>query len=188
MAVTASAPAEPGIITGSTSVTSGQTNLLYSIKSIVGLTYNWTVPAGATIVSGQGTGKLTVNWGSTSGNVSVSAHNACGSSPVRSLAVTVVAGFTFNPKDLSSWSNYVGMYPNPVTSTLTVAFTATTENKYEAQIVNSLGQVLTSKAGYTVIGINTVTFDMTKYASAMYYVRLLDKEHGTRILKMVKAK
>jgi len=50
----------------------------YRIDPITGGAYTWTVPAGATIVSGQGTNTITVNWGSTAGNVAVSvAVNGC---------------------------------------------------------------------------------------------------------------
>lgn len=44
--------------------------------------YTWTVPAGATITSGQGTGTIQVNWGnSAGGNVCVTPTNNCGGGP-----------------------------------------------------------------------------------------------------------
>ncbi|MBS1563546.1 MAG: glycoside hydrolase family 16 protein, partial [Bacteroidetes bacterium] len=48
-----------------------QTYQDYRIDTITGATYNWTVPSGASIVSGQGTNLITVNWGTAGGNVSV---------------------------------------------------------------------------------------------------------------------
>ncbi|MBO9566718.1 MAG: family 16 glycosylhydrolase [Niastella sp.] len=44
----------------------------YYIDTIPGASYNWSVPAGATIVSGQGTNAISVNWGTTPGDVTVS--------------------------------------------------------------------------------------------------------------------
>jgi beta-glucanase (GH16 family) len=44
----------------------------YRIDTITGAAYNWTVPADASIVSGQGTNMITVNWGTTPGEVTVS--------------------------------------------------------------------------------------------------------------------
>ncbi|CAN0478562.1 unnamed protein product, partial [Phaeothamnion confervicola] len=38
-------------------------------------TYTWSVPAGATIVSGQGTATILVQFGTASGNVSVTIGN-----------------------------------------------------------------------------------------------------------------
>lgn len=45
-------------------------------------TYSWTVPADATITSGQGTNSIGVNWGATAGDVTVYAMNGCGETPV----------------------------------------------------------------------------------------------------------
>jgi beta-glucanase (GH16 family) len=50
----------------------------YRIDPVAGGSYTWTVPSGATIVSGQGTSTITVNWGTAGGSVGVSvAVNGC---------------------------------------------------------------------------------------------------------------
>ena len=58
-------------IQGPNYASANQNNLTFSIQNITNATFNWSVPEGATIVSGQGTHQITVNWGSTQGNVSV---------------------------------------------------------------------------------------------------------------------
>lgn len=59
-------------------------------------TYTWTVPAGATIVSGQGTNTILVSFGNSNGNVSVDLANACqtlsSSLPVSVTSCTMFAG------------------------------------------------------------------------------------------------
>ncbi|MEJ0031574.1 MAG: hypothetical protein WDO15_14890 [Bacteroidota bacterium] len=53
----------------------------YSINvtgSTASTTYTWSVPAGASILSGQGTTSVFISFGNTSGNVSVSIANECG--------------------------------------------------------------------------------------------------------------
>jgi hypothetical protein len=83
-------PPQPAPISGSSSVCDGATGLIYSIAPLSGsFTYNWTVPSEAFIIAGQGSTSITVNMGSSSGNVSVVAGNACGSGPGRTMAVTV---------------------------------------------------------------------------------------------------
>ena len=53
VSVSAGPPATPGFITGLTSVCSGQAGVTYSIVAVATATsYNWTVPAGATITAG----------------------------------------------------------------------------------------------------------------------------------------
>ncbi len=80
----------PGAITGSSAVCSGGTDISYSISEMPDATsYSWTVPAEASIVSGSGTNSILVDFGTSSGNVSVIASNSCGSSDSRVLAVTV---------------------------------------------------------------------------------------------------
>jgi large repetitive protein len=86
------APTQPGTITGSATVCVSQQNVTYFIGAVSGASgYNWTVPAGWTIVSGQGTAGITVNAGTAGGNITVTADNVCGSSAARSLAVSVTA-------------------------------------------------------------------------------------------------
>ncbi|MFN5031799.1 MAG: beta strand repeat-containing protein, partial [Flavobacteriia bacterium] len=84
------APATPGLITGATSLCENATNNTYSIGAVSGATsYNWTVPSGASIASGQGTTSVVVDFGTTSGNVSVTATNSCGTSAAAIAAVTL---------------------------------------------------------------------------------------------------
>ncbi|MDB5273511.1 MAG: glycoside hydrolase family 16 [Chitinophagaceae bacterium] len=57
-------------------------NEKYYVPPVSGATdYQWSVPTGATIASGQGTASILVNWGGTSsaGNVSLSVIQSCGS-------------------------------------------------------------------------------------------------------------
>lgn len=83
-------PSAPGAINGATTICSGSTGNLYSISAVAGATsYSWTVPAGTTLTSGQGTTSATVSSGSTSGNVEVTASNACGASASSMIALTV---------------------------------------------------------------------------------------------------
>lgn len=91
-AVTVNGLATPGTITGPTSVAQGSTGISYTIAAVPGATsYNWIVPIGATVVSGQGTTSALVDFGCTvgSGNILVTAVNACGSSGGSSLNITI---------------------------------------------------------------------------------------------------
>jgi hypothetical protein len=71
--------------------------MVYSIASVSGATsYNWTIPSGATIISGQGSTSITVNFSGTLGNnsscgsaaVCVRASNTCGNSTYRCLSLS----------------------------------------------------------------------------------------------------
>ncbi len=79
-----------GTISGQTAVCGAQTGVPYSIAPVAGATsYTWTVPAGATIASGQGTTNITVNYtGGNSGNISVYASNGSCQTAPNTLPIT----------------------------------------------------------------------------------------------------
>ena len=80
-------PAAPGAISGPVSPCSGTTQT-YSISAVSGATsYQWTVPGGWVILSGQGTTSILVLVGIAGGNVCVRACNGCGCSAFTCKAV-----------------------------------------------------------------------------------------------------
>lgn len=82
-------------IFGLNSLCAGSQNVTYSVSNVSNATaFNWTVPSGSTIVSGQGTNSLVVNFGTNSGNISCQAVNACGNSNMVSLAINVTPATT----------------------------------------------------------------------------------------------
>jgi len=94
-------PATPGTITGTAAicVSVGTTNeLTYSVAAVTGASsYQWTVPTGATIVSGQGTDTVSVNFENVSAGITpaltigVQSVNATGClSLAKTLALTRV--------------------------------------------------------------------------------------------------
>ncbi len=74
-------------LTGEHIVEPGSTHS-YSVidEAGTGSSYNWTLPAGATLVSGGNGATVTVQWGSNGGDLSVAVSNSCGS---RDLALNV---------------------------------------------------------------------------------------------------
>ncbi|WP_162054470.1 ice-binding family protein [Pontibacter pamirensis] len=82
-------PAAPAAITGEITACAG-TDVTYTVAAVAGATgYTWTPPTGWRIVSGGGTASVTYKVGAAGGNITVTADNGCGSSPVTTLAVTV---------------------------------------------------------------------------------------------------
>jgi RHS repeat-associated protein len=108
------ATAAPGSITGRTSVCKGSRSISYSVPAQPNTNYVWTVPAGASIISGLGTNQIFVDFTTTfaSGNISVHTSNTCGTSATSTLSVTANAStlpvITQHPV---SQSYYTGM-PN----------------------------------------------------------------------------
>jgi alpha-tubulin suppressor-like RCC1 family protein len=96
-----SSPAQPVNISGNTSVCANTTHS-YTIPTIKGATgYTWTVPSGATINSGQGTRSISVTFGQNSGNIYVTADNACGNSQAQLLNINVSNSVPSEPISIS---------------------------------------------------------------------------------------
>lgn len=104
MIVNPPAPSVPGAITGPIEVCSTATNLEYSIAAVANATsYNWSLPSGWSITSGNNTNVIKVNASSSSGTISVTAENNCGkSSSASTLNVTSVAGVPASPGTIYS--------------------------------------------------------------------------------------
>jgi len=91
-------PGTAGAITGPSSVCAPSTGISYSVAPVPGATaYSWTLPQGASVVSGQYTNSITVDFAANAlpGPMTVSANNICGngaSSPPVQIAVTYLPG------------------------------------------------------------------------------------------------
>jgi len=69
---------QPGLA-GNRRVSNQAQGEVYSIQGAPeAASFNWSVPAGAAIISGQGTSSITVDWGTEGGLVSVAVNSACG--------------------------------------------------------------------------------------------------------------
>ena len=85
-------PADAGPITGENSLCAGTQGVPYSVELINGATtYVWTVPTGATIMTGSGTSAITVDFATdaVSGPITVSGNSVCGNGAASTLDVTV---------------------------------------------------------------------------------------------------
>lgn len=151
-------PDAAGNITGANEVCQGTDGVVYTVPSITGATsYTWTVPTGATIVSGANTNSITVDFSmsAASGNVTVYGSNSCGNGTASSLQVTV----------------------NPIPVTPVVTFngnilysSATTGNQwyYEGNMIpGATGQTYqATQSGWywTVVDLNGCSSDTSNHA------------------------
>ena len=87
-----SLPAEISAISTSSTTVCQNSEQFFSVNPppATGVTYNWTVPTGSTIISGAGTNMVRIKFGNTSGNVTVTPVNSCGSGTAQSIYITVL--------------------------------------------------------------------------------------------------
>ncbi|MDX5418795.1 MAG: hypothetical protein LPK07_09085, partial [Hymenobacteraceae bacterium] len=92
----ASAPSRPNAIDGPVSLC-GASKATYRVQPLIeGMAYNWALPAGWAIVSGQGTGEIEVEATAGKGTISVTAGNMCGQSMPVTLSVSVTPAIMNN--------------------------------------------------------------------------------------------
>jgi hypothetical protein len=78
-------PGATGSITGTSNVCGGANGVAYSVTPVTGaVSYVWSLPAGASIATGNNTNSITVNFAgnASSGNILVYANNTCGNGAV----------------------------------------------------------------------------------------------------------
>ena len=102
---------------------------IYKMPTVTGMSYNWTVPSGATIASGQGTSEIDVNWGTTSGDITVDIGDACSTVTV-TKPVTVSANLWDNYNFESGYTNWRRVNNNGGDA----AFNLETTSPYEGTI------------------------------------------------------
>jgi hypothetical protein len=135
---TSASAATPSVITGTSSVCPSITGLSYSVTNVSGYTYNWTIPSGFTQTGGSNTNSITLTSGTSSGSLSVTATNSCGTSSSSSITLTVkdaptgVSAGSDGSICLGSSSNLSGTANNVNTNLVTLSssadFATTTDN------------------------------------------------------------
>mgnify|MGYP003330479602 CR=1 FL=1 len=125
LSLNATAPAAPALINGPTDVcpyigfASQSGNVNYNIAAVNNAaSYTWAVPAGVTLISGQGTTSVNVVFASSfvSGNITVQSISPCGNSTVKSLTVYKRTTATpaaiqkeFSPTSIAAVTNVCGL-------------------------------------------------------------------------------
>ena len=124
-------------ISGPSAVSPNQQNVLYTVTNNNGSTYNWTVPADATIVSGQGTNSIIVSYGTSGGTVTVQESNAFGTGAIVSKTTSIVStGLSMGLEtDLS-------VYPNPTNQYSILSAKNIDEATIQVSIIDMHGRVV----------------------------------------------
>lgn len=167
LVVSGGTPTVPGTISGTTTQCSGLTNQIYSIVPVSGATtYNWAVPTGWTITSGQNTTSINVTTGAVgnNGNITVTAGNSCGTSSASSLAVTVNPNLPASVRISASATTICGGTSVTFTATPTNGGTAPTYQWYKGAIALS-GETNPTYTSATLANNDQISCVMTSNAT-----------------------
>jgi hypothetical protein len=154
----------------------------YSTVGSVGATsYNWTVPAGSSIIGPSNGTSIFVLWGSTGGNITVSASNSCGSSGVRTLPVTISCRMS---QVTETGSFDLNVYPNPAIGQATVEMLSSSSEKISIDIYDLEGRRLIQRTIDAVEGLNQVVLDLSNLKPGIYTIKA-GSELNTKLVKLI---
>jgi hypothetical protein len=155
-------------ISGPTNVTSNQANVTYTVPNEAGMQYTWSVPPGATIISGQGTNSITVNFATASGNVTLVQTNPLGQSTTIDLPINVGATTASRAAiEASLWS----IYPNPSKGDLYIETSNASGKIVSIEILDAAGQVI-QREEPQVMSSQALKFDTQVTKAGIYFVKI----------------
>ena len=97
--------------------------------------------------------------------------------------------FTYSPiveVSIASLPAVCQAFPNPLTSSTSLLFNATSAANYNIEISDLGGNVLTRLSGTSSIGINKIDIDMHNYAPGTYTITFTNNELGRQSIRLLK--
>lgn len=166
--VNVSGAVSTGAISGNTVLASCTGNIEnYSVTNTAGSTYTWSV-TGGTIISGQGTSQISVNFPGSGGSVSVTETNlsGCTGSPVN-VSVNCLTSLESSLQESVSLS----VYPNPNNGEFNINAVLNSNFAYQYEIIDLNGRVVFFENGTAKSGTYNTTMDLKHLSKGIYFFK-----------------
>ena len=131
------------------------------------------MPTGCSLISGQGTSTATINWGTASGSIRVTAYNQCGSQTIKYQSITV----TCRENELGNTAYIV---PNP-SNGKAVLYIPENNEHCTVFIHDVLGRVVFTNDTFN----DKVDLEMMGYHDGIYLVSLVRDNKEKEVFKMI---
>ena len=178
-------PGQPGIISGSVATCTNTTET-YEIAAMPGVSnYNWTVPSGFQITSGQGTKTIQVllpSLPAMNKTISVKASNNCGTGNGRQLTGINSLNCT---RMATTEHQITGIYPNPAQSQFNIEINANDGISLEMNILDLSGRIVLAQTFEPQPGKTLLPVDIQSLPQGVYLVQMTTTS-GTVTMKLVK--
>jgi hypothetical protein len=188
LTVTAAAPATPGSITTATlgvptyNPTCNSGIITVQVPNVNGVSYAWTVGAGASITGGQGANSITINVSAVTTAtlaISVVGSNGTGNSGTRALTIKKVSTCRTAAESIADDFS-VTAYPNPSSGVFNINVQSSDKGVTGVQVYDMAGRLIESrqaKSNSVEVGRN--------YASGVYNVKV-NKGAQVKTLRVIK--
>jgi hypothetical protein len=159
----------PDSIRGPKLVCAG-TDQIFNVDAVEGATqYEWTVPEGSIINSGNGSQTINVTVGEVGGVVTVRASSECDPGDLVSKDVEV--------EECAPPTCDVSVFPNPTSGLFNVNFCATLDGVYNIYVTDVItGQILYHISGNYQAGENLIGADISNLGDGYYALYLVTEE------------
>jgi hypothetical protein len=149
----------------------------YSVGTVYGASsYNWTVPTGWIIQSGQGTATVTVKTGTTAGNITVTAVSLCGNSGQYTKSISL-GTCTGREGDIATTETDaqglidLQFFPNPVKDVLNISFASEVSGEeVNITLFDAMGRQVFVDRQTSIEGNNLLTLPLMNRLEAGVYV------------------
>lgn len=148
----------------------------FAVTNSIGSTYAWTVPAGAAILSGQGSNQITVNFNGQLGTVSVTETTASGCvGTTKSMDVDCNVLAT----NILQQAGNLYVYPNPTSGLLYVESATTEQSTYT--LTNMAGQQIMLNNMQIMQQGTRQLLDVSTLANGMYILNIKNNKNSVNI-------
>lgn len=164
-----------GTIAGPASVTSGSNGIVYTVPVIPNaVNYIWTLPAGATIVSGANTNSITVDFADDaySGSITVQGSKSCGTGAVSPALQVIVTKPVTAKKALESGD--IGIYPVPNKGAFNITFDTEGEKDVTIMVFNSSGIKVFEMKNVIISEKTELPFNISALPAGLYFMKFYD--------------
>jgi hypothetical protein len=156
----------------------------YTVAENEGSTYTWEV-TGGTIVDGQDTYMVTVEWGEAGdGTVTVTEVTTAGCEGASETFDVMIDDCT-DINEMGTVSDFT-VYPNPATDRLTVEYNNNSENIQQLMLYNHLGQKVYQSEKITARGNQKLEINISHLSQGIYFVKLSDGSSEIITEKVIK--
>lgn len=157
----------------------------YTVPVISGSSYVWSVPAGATIVSGQNSNQIIVDWGQTGGYVNVTETTSTCTDITGTLRVVLTGCTSTGVNTPVNALQMATVYPNPTHDYATVECELQHSNAVEITVLNAMGEVIWTEKYTGSVGKFQQRISLRNMLPGAYYIRMMSDD-GVAFMKLVK--
>ncbi|MFN3404798.1 MAG: CotH kinase family protein [Cytophagaceae bacterium] len=123
-------------ISGPTTVNANETHT-YTVSEVSGASYNWILPEGATIITGQGTNSVTIYFGPNASGTLTVIQNSLEGEKTASAEINVITSV-----DKVSFNEFKQVFPNPFFGKTHILIGTQSRERVSIQVTNMLGIIL----------------------------------------------